>query len=72
MRHLPGGDPGNNYLLPWELEHLLSELGWQILDGWGEWGDDLYSTANDAGKQARESNRTLQQATATTWTVIAT
>ena len=42
MRHLPGGDPGNNYLLPWELEYLLLEHGWRVVDGWGEWGDDLY------------------------------
>ena len=71
MRHLPGGDPGHNYLLPWELEHLLVEYGWRILDGWGEWGDDLYSTANDATAVYRRADRAVQQATATTWTVIA-
>lgn len=71
MRHLPGGDPGHNYLLPWELEYLLIEHGWRILDGWGEWGDDLYGAANDAGASMRHAPRPLQQATATTWTVIA-
>ena len=71
MRHLPGGDPGNNYLLPWELENLLLEYGWRVIDGWGEWGDDLYGTANDAAPSLRRAERGLQQATATTWTTIA-
>ena len=71
MRHLPGGDPGHNYLLPWELENLLIEYGWRILDGWGEWGDDLYGAANDATTAYRRASRPVQQATATTWTVVA-
>jgi SAM-dependent methyltransferase len=71
MRHLPGGDPGHNYCLPWELEHLLMEYGWRILDGWGEWGDDLYGAANDASAAYRHAERGVQQATATTWTIIA-
>jgi SAM-dependent methyltransferase len=71
MRHLPGGDPGNNYLLPWELEDLLQEQGWRIVDGWGEWGDDLYGAGNDAAAIAPNLDRRLQQATATTWTTIA-
>jgi SAM-dependent methyltransferase len=71
MRHLPGGDPGNNYLLPWELENLLREHGWRIIDGWGEWGDDLTGTVNDAASSLRRAERGLQQATATTWTTIA-
>ena len=71
MRHLAGGDPGNNYLLPWELENLLLEDGWRVIDGWGEWGDDLYGTANDAAPSLRRAERGLQQATATTWTTIA-
>jgi SAM-dependent methyltransferase len=71
MRHLPGGVPGNNYLLPWEMENLLLEYGWRVVDGWGEWGDDLYGTVNDAAASLRRAERSLQQATATTWTTIA-
>jgi SAM-dependent methyltransferase len=71
MRHLPGGEPGINYLLPWELENLLLEYGWRVIDGWGEWGDDLHGTANDAAVSLRRPERGLQQATATTWTTIA-
>ena len=71
MRHLPGGDPGNNYLLPWELENLMLEYGWRVIDGWGEWGDDLYGAVNDSAASLRHAARGLQQATATTWTTIA-
>jgi 2-polyprenyl-3-methyl-5-hydroxy-6-metoxy-1,4-benzoquinol methylase len=71
MRHLPGGDPGNNYLLPWELENLLLEYGWRVIDGWAEWGDDLYGVSNDTVASLRGAERSLQQATATTWTTIA-
>lgn len=70
LRHLPGGDPGNSYLLPWELEPLLVKLGWTILDGWGEWGADLYATANTAARP-HAYPLPLQQATATTWTILA-
>jgi SAM-dependent methyltransferase len=70
LRHLPGGDPGNNYLLPWELEHLLQEGGWRVVDGWGEWGGDLYGVGNE-NVSMHHASRPLQQATATTWTVIA-
>ena len=59
MRHLPGGDPGNNYLLPWELECLMLEHGWRVVDGWGEWGDDLYGEANDAHPSLRHADRKL-------------
>jgi SAM-dependent methyltransferase len=73
MRHLPSGDPGNNYLLPWELENLLLEYGWRVIDGWGEWGDDIYGAVNDAAPSLHRAERGLhvQQATATTWTTIA-
>ena len=71
IRHLPGGDPGNNYLLPWELENLLLEYGWRVIDGWAEWGDDLYGVSNDTVASLRGAERSLQQATATTWTTIA-
>jgi SAM-dependent methyltransferase len=71
LRHLPGGDPGHNYLLPWELEYLLIEHGWRIFDGWGEWGNDLYGGPNEAGPSMRHAPHRLQQATATTWTTVA-
>lgn len=71
LRHLPGGDPGNSYLLPWELESLLKEDGWVIVAVWGEWGNDLYETANDIARAPSELGLRLQQATATTWSLVA-
>lgn len=71
QRHMPGGDPGNNYLLPWELESLLQHQGWRILDGWGEWGADFTGTANEAAAAPAATSRAVQQATATTWTIVA-
>lgn len=69
-RHLPEA-PGSNYLLPWELEHLAQAGGWTVCDGWGEWGEDARGNANAAVSGA-DGDRLLQQATATTWSIIAT
>jgi SAM-dependent methyltransferase len=71
LRHLPGGDPGNNYLLPWELENLMVEYGWRVIGGWGEWGEDLYGQSNDSIASPGHVEHSLQQATATTWTTVA-
>jgi SAM-dependent methyltransferase len=67
-RHLHG-DMGCNYLLPWELEGLAEAGGWTMCTGWGEWGDDARGRANAAASGA-EGDLLLQQATATTWTMI--
>ena len=55
----------------WELEAMLRDEGWAIVDGWGEWGDDLYDTANAAALAPEQLGRALQQATATTWMTVA-
>lgn len=68
-RHLHE-EPGCNYLLPWELEHLALAGGWTMCAGWGEWGEDARGNANAAASTA-EGDRLLQQVTATTWTIIA-
>lgn len=67
-RHLPDAS-GCNYLLPWELEQLALGAGWTPCAGWGEWGTDARGRANDAGSGA-SGDVPLQQATATTWTMI--
>lgn len=67
-RHLPG-DSGCNYLLPWELEQLALAEGWKLRAGWGEWGDDARGRANAAATGVT-GDVALQQATATTWTMI--
>lgn len=63
-------ESGCNYLLPWELERLVEEGGWTLLGGWGEWGADAGGRDNAAVSGAA-GDLLLQQATATTWTIIA-
>lgn len=68
-RHLRE-ESSSNYLLPWELEALAMADGWTICAEWGEWGEDARGNANTA-TPGTEGSRLLQQATATTWTLIA-
>ncbi|MEZ4561407.1 MAG: class I SAM-dependent methyltransferase [Thermomicrobiales bacterium] len=68
LRHLHQS-PGCNYLLPWELRQLAEADGWALCAAWGEWGGDARRNANAAASGA-EGDVLLQQATATTWTMI--
>jgi SAM-dependent methyltransferase len=68
-RHLHE-ESGCNFVLPWELELLLQEGKWTVYSGWGEWGADARGNANAAGEPAADDLH-MQQATATTWTIIA-
>jgi SAM-dependent methyltransferase len=68
-RHLHD-EAGCNFMLPWELEHLLRDGGWTVHAGWGEWGTDARGKANTAAGTATDDPM-VQQVTATTWTVIA-
>lgn len=69
-RHLPGGEPGNNFILPWELEALLQETGWRVLEQWGEWGETYGGATNETPAPPQSTPLAVQQATATTWTII--
>lgn len=61
-----------NGVLPWELEAMLTQLGWSILDQWGDYGQDLSGTGNPlTAETASALDRRLQQASATLWTIIA-
>ena len=68
-------DPGRaalNYATPWELEAVLAELGWRVLDGWGDVGRSLDGAANPLGAvDLAHLPVRLRQAAATTWTLIA-
>lgn len=67
-------DPGNqsaNYMVPWELETLLEQGGWTVLDQWGEYGQSLAGDGNSLETAVRNAPRRLQQAAATTWGFIA-
>ncbi len=49
----------------------MIENGWRVIGGWGDWGDDLNGMHNDAAASPPQAERRLQQATATTWTILA-
>jgi len=61
-----------NDLLPWELEALMIEGGWQVVDSWGDWSGQESGLQQTAADVARASEHPLiQQATATTWGFVA-
>lgn len=61
-----------SYVTPWELELLLEHLGWEIVDGWGNYGTDLAGNAATVDASAAANlPRRVQQAAATLWSVIA-
>ncbi len=71
-RHLLEDPPEVNWLLPWELERLLEHAGWTIHDGWGAFDASLTGPANPFGpSDVARLDRRLQQAAATTWTLVA-
>jgi len=65
----------NNRLVPWELEALLHELGWVVMDGWGSFAASGNGTPNDMAAITDEQHQTLpepvQQAVSTYWVTIA-
>ena len=71
QRHLPGPPRPVNHLLPWELEALLADAGWRVVDGWGEFGAELHGMSNPLAALAPELGRALRQAAATAWSVVA-
>ncbi len=61
-----------NFVTPWELEALLAEAGWRLVDGWGEFGQTIDGVANPLTTRAMAGlDRRLRQAAATTWAIIA-
>jgi 2-polyprenyl-3-methyl-5-hydroxy-6-metoxy-1,4-benzoquinol methylase len=63
---------GANYIVPWELEQLLQELGWRVLTGWGDFSTNLSGDPNPLGRDAVSGlDIRLQQAAATIWAFVA-
>ncbi|MBA2520511.1 MAG: methyltransferase domain-containing protein [Chloroflexia bacterium] len=61
-----------NGIMPWELETLLQNDGWTVLDGWGEFGTDMRGNQNAlSADDVGSLDLRLQQAAATIWTVVA-
>jgi 2-polyprenyl-3-methyl-5-hydroxy-6-metoxy-1,4-benzoquinol methylase len=63
---------GNTFLVPWELEELLRQNGFTIIEQWGEFGRSLSGDQNELELAVRNAPVRLQQAAATTWGFIAT
>ncbi len=62
----------NNHMLPWELEALLTELGWEITDGWGAFMEAAGGEPLATPESAQSLPLRLRQAAATFWITIAT
>ncbi|CAA9520437.1 MAG: hypothetical protein AVDCRST_MAG73-140 [uncultured Thermomicrobiales bacterium] len=61
-----------NYAVPWELERVLEELGWTVVDGWGHYGAALSGEGNRfSAESVAGLDKRLQQAAATSWAVVA-
>ncbi len=69
----PASAQTSSYLLPWELEGLLTQAGWQIVDGWATVTRAGTGLANDLRDYPFDHlPRALQQAAATSWTCVCT
>ncbi|CAN5565374.1 hypothetical protein BH23CHL5_BH23CHL5_00840 [soil metagenome] len=70
--HLRGTPPTMNYMVPWELERLLEHLDWTIIDQWGDISAAGAEIVVERQVEAWEQlDRTIKQALATTWTIVA-
>jgi 2-polyprenyl-3-methyl-5-hydroxy-6-metoxy-1,4-benzoquinol methylase len=69
-RFLDPGSVSANYMVPWELEALLADGGWRVIEQWGEYGSSM-TDDNRLQAAASRSPLRLQQAAATTWGFVA-
>jgi hypothetical protein len=61
-------------MVPWELEALLHELGWVVMDGWGSFSASGNGTPNgfiSDDERLSALPESLQQAISTFWVTIA-
>lgn len=72
-RRFLGEETPFNGMLPWELEQLLGDLGWTILDEQASYMASIDGVPNPIGKDAGEAlpHRLLRQTAATAWRVLA-
>ena len=70
-RFVEPGNVGTSYMVPWELQALLGEGGWRVIDQWGEYGSSMNTDDNQLEAAARSAPIPIQQATATTWSFVA-
>jgi 2-polyprenyl-3-methyl-5-hydroxy-6-metoxy-1,4-benzoquinol methylase len=62
---------GVTFLVPWELQELLDQGGWTIIEQWGDYGQSLTGERNPLQNATRNAPLKLQQSAATTWGFIA-
>jgi SAM-dependent methyltransferase len=70
-RFVEPGNVGTSFMVPWELEALLADGGWTVLEQWGEFGDTMNTIPNPLEAAVRNAPVALQQAAATTWGFVA-
>lgn len=70
-RFVEPGNVGTNWMVPWELEALLVDGGWRVIEQWGEYGNSMNTDSNRFAQDARRLPIALQQAASTTWGFVA-
>ena len=63
---------GSTFLVPWELEELLRQTGFTVVEQWGDYGRSLSGETNPLELAVRDAPIRVQQAAATTWGFVAT
>lgn len=70
-RFLPDEPQTIQYITPWDLERLLNDLGWTVLDQWGDLEAAKQETIRSAFADEQERLRVLQSLSLT-WSIVAT
>lgn len=69
-RFLPNEPQTIQYITPWDLERLLAELGWTVLDQWGDLDSERQQMIANAFGDEQERLRVLQSLSMT-WSIVA-
>lgn len=69
-RFLPDEPQTIQYITPWDLERLLNELGWTVLEQWGDLDAAKQETIRSTFADEQESLRVLQSLSMT-WSIVA-
>lgn len=69
-RFLPSEPQTIQYITPWDLERLLEELGWTVLDQWGDLDGERRQAIASALGDDQERLRVLQSLSMT-WSFVA-
>jgi hypothetical protein len=70
-RFVEPGNVGSNWIVPWEMETLLEQDGWTVIEQWGSYGVSMTGDGNNLESAIRNDPLPLRQAAATIWTMVA-